>query len=604
MEDSRDARVEKEISGITAVQESVWTLRVFDSGKDYEELERFCAKQREEKKRLDGGEPCNMTMEMVRKLDEIGFHWCDVHGETGASTGTNEAESLENNFDPPKKPTSAADTENSTLTKPLLKTGYRKRKFISFCKHSCKSESSSSAQSDQPYIESTHLPKRIQFRTHHMDEEISPTSENGSDEVDTKRAANGDAVGKKNIQSECRVYSKTSEKHACEDAEVIVAFPSSESTSLSNLQQKRGQTTVGETTNVKISSTTAVKPVEKTDYRGATTHTPTAEYSAASLSQAKPLEAVQANNKSANVQVTNYSGLTPRNTVTANVPVAVQSNTPFSGHEIMLALQQFLASQNGVAQNTLQQPQRNGHQSNNLLQAPNPFQQFLQQQSQLQSLQLQFQQPAHNAQFAAAMQFLLMAKQQQNSNQGIGMQMPMLQQPCLGQPGAGIGVAAASTASAASYRADEYNAEKMTSLSAANNVSSIPVNAGKMSEHQNFRRKPSVLQEVPPKMGKPVAKSKTTSRLSTGKGEQWFRRYIELKAYKVKHGHCNVPRRYTENPALGTWVSNQRSRRRFMMEGKPSCMTSDRIRLLEELGFDWHPTTSQSSRQEERWLKR
>jgi len=97
---------------------------------------------------------------------------------------------------------------------------------------------------------------------------------------------------------------------------------------------------------------------------------------------------------------------------------------------------------------------------------------------------------------------------------------------------------------------------------------------------------------------------KARARSSTGKGEQWVRRYHELKAYKEANGHCNVPKRYADNPALGTWVSNQRSLRRIMLEGKPSHMTPDRIQLLEDLGFDWHPPAGPNAKQEEQWRQR
>lgn len=97
---------------------------------------------------------------------------------------------------------------------------------------------------------------------------------------------------------------------------------------------------------------------------------------------------------------------------------------------------------------------------------------------------------------------------------------------------------------------------------------------------------------------------KSKARSSTGKGEQWFKRYNELKVYKAQHSNCNVPKRFSSNPALGTWVSNQRSLRRILLEGKPSHMTEDRIRLLEEIGFEWHPPTGPNAKQEEQWRQR
>ena len=35
-----------------------------------------------------------------------------------------------------------------------------------------------------------------------------------------------------------------------------------------------------------------------------------------------------------------------------------------------------------------------------------------------------------------------------------------------------------------------------------------------------------------------------------------------LREFHAKHNHCNVPRRYTVYPRLGTWVQTQRQARR------------------------------------------
>jgi hypothetical protein len=67
----------------------------------------------------------------------------------------------------------------------------------------------------------------------------------------------------------------------------------------------------------------------------------------------------------------------------------------------------------------------------------------------------------------------------------------------------------------------------------------------------------------------------------------WEFRLSELTDYRQKHGHCNVPQRYSENTKLGTWVSNQRNHYRLHREGKTSSMTTFRIQELESLGFEW-----------------
>jgi hypothetical protein len=67
----------------------------------------------------------------------------------------------------------------------------------------------------------------------------------------------------------------------------------------------------------------------------------------------------------------------------------------------------------------------------------------------------------------------------------------------------------------------------------------------------------------------------------------WKDRLSELADYRKIHGHCNVPKVYSENAQLGTWVSTQRKNYRFHLEGKTSPMTALRIQALESLGFEW-----------------
>jgi len=62
--------------------------------------------------------------------------------------------------------------------------------------------------------------------------------------------------------------------------------------------------------------------------------------------------------------------------------------------------------------------------------------------------------------------------------------------------------------------------------------------------------------------------------------------FRELKKYKKKHGHCNVPGRDKENPQLSAWVNRQRQTYRGT---KRSGMPREKIAQLEALGFVWHP---------------
>jgi hypothetical protein len=67
----------------------------------------------------------------------------------------------------------------------------------------------------------------------------------------------------------------------------------------------------------------------------------------------------------------------------------------------------------------------------------------------------------------------------------------------------------------------------------------------------------------------------------------WQDRLSKLADYRKIHGHCNVPRNYSENNQLGRWVSQQRGYYRLHKEGKKSSMTTFRIQELESLGFEW-----------------
>jgi hypothetical protein len=79
------------------------------------------------------------------------------------------------------------------------------------------------------------------------------------------------------------------------------------------------------------------------------------------------------------------------------------------------------------------------------------------------------------------------------------------------------------------------------------------------------------------------------------KGEHCFEmRYAQLKEFYDKHGHCQVPTKNSGNPALGRFVSTQRSQYKLFQQGKPSQMTLERVRRLKELKFSWDASESSS----------
>jgi len=64
----------------------------------------------------------------------------------------------------------------------------------------------------------------------------------------------------------------------------------------------------------------------------------------------------------------------------------------------------------------------------------------------------------------------------------------------------------------------------------------------------------------------------------------WESMFEQLKSYKIKHGHCNVPQRAGK---LGRWVDNQRTQYRLLQDGKQASITDERIQKLKSIGFQW-----------------
>jgi len=68
-------------------------------------------------------------------------------------------------------------------------------------------------------------------------------------------------------------------------------------------------------------------------------------------------------------------------------------------------------------------------------------------------------------------------------------------------------------------------------------------------------------------------------------GGMWHERVIELRAYKEKHGHCDVPR---SHPTLGRWVNSQRTFYKNWKNGEENPgIDQTRVDQLEKIGFTW-----------------
>lgn len=61
----------------------------------------------------------------------------------------------------------------------------------------------------------------------------------------------------------------------------------------------------------------------------------------------------------------------------------------------------------------------------------------------------------------------------------------------------------------------------------------------------------------------------------------WQKRLSELKEFKSRFGHCNVPQLWKENPPLASWVSIQR------LKHSKKVLPIDRFKILDKLGFSW-----------------
>jgi hypothetical protein len=69
----------------------------------------------------------------------------------------------------------------------------------------------------------------------------------------------------------------------------------------------------------------------------------------------------------------------------------------------------------------------------------------------------------------------------------------------------------------------------------------------------------------------------------------------KLNDYKAEHGDCRVPQKWAEDPALGSWVANQRTTKKKLDRGEPiEGMSAARASKLDKLGFAWAPGLARS----------
>jgi len=74
------------------------------------------------------------------------------------------------------------------------------------------------------------------------------------------------------------------------------------------------------------------------------------------------------------------------------------------------------------------------------------------------------------------------------------------------------------------------------------------------------------------------------------KRQSWDEMFEELKLFKTKHGHTNVPTKNADNPKLGNWIMTQRQQYKNFKAGnkqKNRAMCEKRINKLESIDFNW-----------------
>lgn len=78
--------------------------------------------------------------------------------------------------------------------------------------------------------------------------------------------------------------------------------------------------------------------------------------------------------------------------------------------------------------------------------------------------------------------------------------------------------------------------------------------------------------------------------ISDSQSCRWMERYNELVNICEQHGHCCIPSYWPANNRLAQWVKRQRYQYKLwngQRQDRPSTLTQERIKLLEDIGFVW-----------------
>lgn len=73
-----------------------------------------------------------------------------------------------------------------------------------------------------------------------------------------------------------------------------------------------------------------------------------------------------------------------------------------------------------------------------------------------------------------------------------------------------------------------------------------------------------------------------------------YHRVLKASFRSAFSGHCRVPHGYSANKKLAWWVRNLRAQYQNFIHGKTSRLTFGRVRMLEDVGFEWAPIEGDS----------
>jgi len=108
-----------------------------------------------------------------------------------------------------------------------------------------------------------------------------------------------------------------------------------------------------------------------------------------------------------------------------------------------------------------------------------------------------------------------------------------------------------------------------------------PVLARWVSEQRRLRRKGRLSPERARQLEDLGFEWAGTRSLSAARASGWEALYWRLLDYRGRHGNCDVPARFPEDPVLGRWIAAQRTLRRSGL------LNRERAQRLEAIGFSW-----------------